>query len=111
MAAVSYTQGDYKPGTGAQFTTVTAGSAGLQFDVCYKNGSNYDPADSSSAAKSGIVGMFTTRCDASGLVQMQTAGRFKTVSAVFTEDTWYYVDSVAGQIVPESDLGTGEFVT
>ena len=94
----------------ADFEYIQAASTVVQGQPVRLSGNKYQPASSATAVDAMVTHIALTCSSTGGYFWGQKSGAIHLGATLVDAET-YYVDSVAGKIQDEDDVGTGEFPT
>lgn len=114
MADLSITAANVIPGTGAVIDkgkkaggTVTAG-----MPVYLDSNNKWQAADADDATQAAASGIALNSAEDDQPLHVQTSGQIQlATSSLMTLGVVYVVSTTAGGIAPDTDLGTGDFLT
>lgn len=114
MAAVTFTGiRPYSASTSVQM--ITAGATIAAGEVVYEDTTDSNKAkladNNASAATAVVKGIALQAAVSAGGLVVLTGGSIVLVGATMTVGATYYLGATAGQIVPETDLATGNYVS
>lgn len=114
MAALSQTPANVASGTGARQSTVTGGAtvaAGMPVYKDVADSNQYKPCKADAVATASCNGIaLNSGADNQPLV-IQAAGRINLGATLVVGMVYCVSDAVLGEIVPYTDLGSGDYVT
>lgn len=116
MADITQTAANVKIGSHTSFSAVTAGSAVVPGDQVYSDSTDsgkYKPCTTASEAAATAVGMALTAAstDENFCLMFYQNGETFDPGGTVTAGTTYGVSDNAGKFAPESDWGTGDYMS